>query len=927
MASQDPLSLRFQGQFSSYGSNESSTTQQKEEATSSPVASRRRQSSGVFHKRSLSPTTSTVSSVNTNATLATLQTIMAPRSSRSQRSLLGRGLKKNSVAEEFDPTTFRKNRSRPAAGARGQDAVYQEYDDLFEEEDEDDSYADGEASASQTDIDASGDEKGMFLLHAEMPGARGHLSSAASARSRSPDISPISPRSTADSTTGPRTKRSTLDNNLSYVDSNSHLSYIDSKRSTLDNNHLSYIDSNSAPPPPRTPPRSWPRSVPMTTTPPRSTAPSLEESIEPRLPLTAPPTPPPKNGPLSLDTNIRTLPQIRHESAPGERRTPPPFLTQSSRSYSERSSSSVIPSISRQRSSEGLDIHIPSPTLFTATTEKWDDSNPPPPPQKNNLSISTSPIPSLERPPSKHDSLDSDAPSVKVSIPPLRLRSDSQISRSNTTSARTSTDGGIDSARSGGDDFLQSGDAVSRRPSHASVYSQRSERTSISKASGKRRRSSAYNVDVQTSSSEADATPSPGLKPDPAYLRAFRSFVKASANNDAFVSREPRFDAIQAHRICSHLREDFPLQVTPSKRRPSNATLRPKTQDGAARLREASEEIMTSLWALMAGRWLNFGKMIFSPAHEILVQAGRRKRGTMRPESAVVAAILEKKEPPQERRRVLDLGGMPVADWGWHCALDYPAVKVYTVTQRTPATATSPTSPLSPSGPTAFSGPKNHRHITVDRLYRLPFPDNHFDVVSARTLFLILRTTSSTPASSDDDEYTRCLSECMRVLKPGGYFEYTLFDAAAINAGPIASNLFGKFSASLQASGRDPEPTAKWIPRLYQAGFTDIMRSWILMPLAPAVVKPKVPRKDGEDSRDIEEEVRRKMEGWETGGIQGSTKDVAAVAGLLTGWVWEKWVRSAGFEDAAAVVGQVVEEAKEMGSGLRTVFGYARKPM
>jgi len=176
----------------------------------------------------------------------------------------------------------------------------------------------------------------------------------------------------------------------------------------------------------------------------------------------------------------------------------------------------------------------------------------------------------------------------------------------------------------------------------------------------------------------------------------------------------------------------------------------------------------------------------------------------------------------------------------------------------------------------------------------------------------------------------------MRVLKPGGYFEYQLFDSDVINAGPLAADLFAHFSAKLEASGRDPEPTKRWITRLNDVGFTDIMRAWSFLPLAPPASKPKVPSKDYEDepmsghnshSADApEEQVRRKIHTWESSGVKGSTKDVAAVGGLLGGWVWEKWLRSAGIVDEETV-GNIIEEARECGSGLRSLCGYARKPL
>jgi len=165
-----------------------------------------------------------------------------------------------------------------------------------------------------------------------------------------------------------------------------------------------------------------------------------------------------------------------------------------------------------------------------------------------------------------------------------------------------------------------------------------------------------------------------------------------------------------------------------------------------------------------------------------------------------------------------------------------------------------------------------------------------------------------------------------------------VLDSDVINAGPLASDLFSRFSEALQSSGRDPAQTKRWVSRLNSAGFTDIKRAWIFMPLAPAASKPKVPPKDnsdneavpprpGSDSHDPEivgEQVRRRMQSWED--AKGSTKDVAAVTGLLGGLIWEKWLRAAGIADEG-ILGNVIEEAKERGSGLRNLVGYARKPL
>ncbi|KAI5850266.1 hypothetical protein DFP73DRAFT_473054 [Morchella snyderi] len=438
---------------------------------------------------------------------------------------------------------------------------------------------------------------------------------------------------------------------------------------------------------------------------------------------------------------------------------------------------------------------------------------------------------------------------------------------------------------------------------------------------------------------------------DSSYLRAFRTFVKSSGENDSFVHRMPRFDALQAQRICSHLRQDYPLIAGGSKRRSAGG----KTAGGnvPAKQREVGEEILTSLWALMALRWMNFGRVIISPGHETLLAASAKRltrRATVKMDQRATQmlenVVVEGSVPDHERRRVLDLGGLPIADWGWHCAYDYPKAKVYTVTTRThgKSSAEDPESQDTPLSADKYRGPKNHRHLVVSNLWKLPFPSNHFDVVSARTLYLNLKTTVPSRLQNDQnmDEYDLCLEECLRVLKPGGHLEFTLFDNDIINPGPLGSELSEKFGKSLQAKGYDPEPTKKWISRLNRAGYGEIKRSWMFLPMAPPCSKPKVPSKGenlpAHESQDLDlakEEVRKKIEAWEEGNTKkGSLENASPITGLVGSWIWEKWMLKTSNESgegewslAADTVGSVLNEAKERGSGWRTLVGWARKPL
>lgn len=287
-----------------------------------------------------------------------------------------------------------------------------------------------------------------------------------------------------------------------------------------------------------------------------------------------------------------------------------------------------------------------------------------------------------------------------------------------------------------------------------------------------------------------------------------------------------------------------------------------------------------------------------------------------------------------------------LADWGWHCAYDYPKAKVYTVTTRAQGKPTVEDSEQqdTPLSADKYRGPKNHRHLIVSNLWRLPFPPNHFDVVSARTIYLTLKTTA--PFRSPEqtqDEYDLCLEECLRVLKPGGYLEFSLFDNDIINPGPMGSDLSEKFAESLESKGYDPTPTKRWVSRLNRAGFGEIKRTWLFLPMAPPSSKPKVPSKgdihlpqhESQDLEMVKEEVRRKMEAWEDVGTKkGSLENASPITGLVGSWIWEKWMLKISAEAndgewqlAVDTVGQVLSEAKEKGSGWRSLVGWARKPL
>ncbi|TGZ77936.1 hypothetical protein EX30DRAFT_374262 [Ascodesmis nigricans] len=918
-------------------------------------------------KKSHSPSSSLSNSIITPTSATSPHNVIPEVPSmplqKSSKSFLGRRLGKSQQQEpEFDPTTFRKHRTRPA-GPRGADAVYQEYDDLFRDDDDDD-------DELETELDEGYDNRNMdsgiesnedLLLH------EGH-------HHQETQQQPARPRYSRSQHSADRLQQGAPPRLFPRSSSLASLNQSSPPREPV-RAPTSSPSTTISPFPPAA--KTWPHPLPQrainTTTPPRSTAPSVDESLDhlppPPSAIGAPPTPPlpsaTRQNYLSIDTNtVRDDISGLHQRFPtpppqGTPPTPPPSsLPPHMRTTDLRTQERIIP--------ESLGVDIPSPTLFLPTSvgERWGDSPGSAEPPYTPLLLPTTYDPgvaiasarpfgdSATRVPLRIDTGASPNPAATSTLEIDTIRESGEFEPS--LSARHSN-GSHEGSR---------GRSVEPRPKKAPSTRTRSGTVSsiISVSGG----------NASTVSTEPESATT--VRQDTAHLRAFRDFIKASGNNDAFVSRGPRYEAFQAQRICTHLPGDEGSSRTTTITTSASSTDLAATakESGASKKRKATpsafpaprdpaEEIKTALWALMALRWLNFGKVLLSPAHGMLLAASAKtltRRATMKHDDRAAKMLAEATSPGSRRgsgagvpwksdhdkRRVLDLGGMPVADWGWHCAVDYPRAQVITVT-----------TPLPIPIPDTLRGPRNHHHITVPTLTTLPFPDNHFDVVSARTLFLQLHTPDFDP----------CLTECLRILKPGGYLEFTVIDHDIINAGPLASDLAARFAARLREEDRDPEPSRLWIKRLDTAGFEDVKRMWSVLPMAATPRVPKTSKSSssltslnrpgsqgtittskvtvtGRALDPAQEELRRKMRAWE--GLAdvdpdippesdddeenntGSTKDVAGITGLVGGWCWEKWVHSVGMKEEK-MVGRVMEEAKGYGSGWRCLMGYARKPV
>lgn len=421
--------------------------------------------------------------------------------------------------------------------------------------------------------------------------------------------------------------------------------------------------------------------------------------------------------------------------------------------------------------------------------------------------------------------------------------------------------------------------------------------------------------------------PSRLLHQESAYYRAFQDYIVRTQRSDVFVHQLPRFEALQGQRIglreihLNQLLGKYQLSVVPqsAKKRLSANVVRGdlNLKDDPEKIRrekelEAMNQLSMPSWHVAAVKFLNGGRLIRAPVTKKLAR--------------ISLANVGEDGTTRNRARILDLGGQATGDWAWHCALQYPNAKVYTVT----------TKAIRQLSNANVRGPPNHRQVAVKKFSHLPFPDNHFDLISARELHSILKFTGE----NGEDEWETCTHECMRVLKPGGYLEFSILDSDIMNAGPLGLAKSVEFGFSLKTLGYDPSPSKLWLRRLARAGFTDTRRAWVCLPMGAKRNLSRMPATTAADETQVHQMDAMTM---------GSADNIAGVCSIVGGWSWERWLLRCEMEKVAGElrlvdtvtagetmkeaakclegVHDVMEEGRGCRAGFRMLNGYARKPM
>ena len=166
--------------------------------------------------------------------------------------------------------------------------------------------------------------------------------------------------------------------------------------------------------------------------------------------------------------------------------------------------------------------------------------------------------------------------------------------------------------------------------------------------------------------------------------------------------------------------------------------------------------------SLMVSRWLSFGRVLFSPANQII-----------------------ETEP---QKHVLVIDGLGSQDWSIYCAVTYQAQEVFVHDLKERRTGKG-----RPKATQMSDGaPANHRKSEVSSFNdKFPFPPGFFTAIVIRF-----------PPAMPDSKLKNIISECRRVLAAGGYLELMVLDLDVVNMGVQTRRAIKELKIKMSAADR-----------------------------------------------------------------------------------------------------------------------------
>ncbi|KAF2856753.1 hypothetical protein T440DRAFT_7267 [Plenodomus tracheiphilus IPT5] len=323
--------------------------------------------------------------------------------------------------------------------------------------------------------------------------------------------------------------------------------------------------------------------------------------------------------------------------------------------------------------------------------------------------------------------------------------------------------------------------------------------------------------------------------------------------------------------------------------------------------------------ALMTSKWLSFGRVLFSPVH------------------------FELKDASEDRVLVIDGLGK---DWSYYCALTYPEATVYNMSDE-PSPVASEDNPSEP-----WSTLSNHRHICHTSLKKaFPFPMHFFASV-------VLRFPTALPSS----EHRFILSEAKRVLRPGGFLEFSVLDMDLVNMGNRARRAVRGLKMRMQVANENTSLrniSDEIMAGIGQKGFVECNRCVVGVPVAGKLpnlddAKSTTSKRKGSTASSSSKDATHvqapkgpkpevsfsdllKVSSSSDSTDNGITDMVARVGRWWYSRCYESLVLPEAGEPGAATSGNLLEssiwrdeslvnECEKRGTSFKLLIGYAQKP-
>lgn len=118
------------------------------------------------------------------------------------------------------------------------------------------------------------------------------------------------------------------------------------------------------------------------------------------------------------------------------------------------------------------------------------------------------------------------------------------------------------------------------------------------------------------------------------------------------------------------------------------------------------------------------------------------------------------------------------------------------------------------------AGPANYIPCVGHTIKNMPFEDNTFDIISAKSLWYFISR----------NDWDLVLKEMFRILKPGGCIEMVISDFVIVNGSRADRFYWGRVKEGTDRLGLEQIPSSVLPSYLYKAGFKDVKKALIALP-------------------------------------------------------------------------------------------------